>query len=713
MTATENYELPAMDEPIKMTQLFARDGLTFLLNHRQQIDPVQFSSIESIFRNKKPAGEDSVFPVLYQLKKPTLGFGRMYGSKGSLETLKRDIRGTLCRDLYHDLDISNCHPVLLVQFAKRYFDVNLPELTIIVQNRSKFLDQFPTRDEGKVFLLTLLYGGINTTGKFLTLADEIKSFNTMLMGQPIFKDLLKYCQGKVNNEAKKGIKKSLQGVFLSLILQTEERRCMMAMVEAARRQVLQVDVLSYDGIMIRKPRFTYDIVAFEDVVRELTGYNVNIVEKEQTIFDGFVPNDDEDDGNEVTPGVSLLRYVNMKKDFEATHFFYSPTNTFVTILPNGSLIHMELKHAKAVFSTEYYFKLSDKFGDNIYFFDLWLKDTTRRVIHKIDLKPSDDPFVFSLPVMFAYKDNTEPISAEHREHVETFFKDFIQMLLPEDEIRIAFIQWLAHLIQKPFENPLMAFILIGGKGCGKDTIGDFIADWIVGSTLSQNYASNQQYWDKHDVGRANRLFIKLEEASGLLNIANSSELKARITSKDMVINPKGQTPYTCSNYNRNIMTANECNPVDMTEGERRFAFASCSPRRIGDMEYWNELRATLFNSIGGQIIGEMLEHFTGLGKWPRVPPRSILADMAIDGQQTSELKFVKQRMTDGKSYPLNELYVQYLDFCAEQKLPFCKSAPALGKRFQPLIRDNILQRNENMNRHMVYSRVDVSSAILE
>ncbi len=44
----------------------------------------------------------------------------MYFAVGSLslQTLPREIRHTFANEYYHDIDISNCHPVLISQYAK-------------------------------------------------------------------------------------------------------------------------------------------------------------------------------------------------------------------------------------------------------------------------------------------------------------------------------------------------------------------------------------------------------------------------------------------------------------------------------------------------------------------------------------------------------------------------------------------------------------------
>ncbi len=60
------------------------------------------------------------------------------------------------------------------------------------------------------------------------------------------------------------------------------------------------------------------------------------------------------------------------------------------------------------------------------------------------------------------------------------------------------------MLQKPFENPKCGVILTGGKGCGKDTLGDFISQWVLGYKYAADYDSNEQ-WAPHDIDRMNKL----------------------------------------------------------------------------------------------------------------------------------------------------------------------------------------------------------------
>ena len=56
--------------------------------------------------------------VLYRMSKN--GIGRLYSVGGSLQGMHRTVRHTIGRDIYTDIDIVNCHPVILVQLCEKW-----------------------------------------------------------------------------------------------------------------------------------------------------------------------------------------------------------------------------------------------------------------------------------------------------------------------------------------------------------------------------------------------------------------------------------------------------------------------------------------------------------------------------------------------------------------------------------------------------------------
>jgi hypothetical protein len=89
--------------------------------------------------------------------------GRHFSKTTSLQGISRSVRHTLCRDLYLDIDMTNCHPVIFVSLCKTYnFDCS--DVLYYIENREKCLASLMEwtcrdRDWCKQTVLSLLNGG--------------------------------------------------------------------------------------------------------------------------------------------------------------------------------------------------------------------------------------------------------------------------------------------------------------------------------------------------------------------------------------------------------------------------------------------------------------------------------------------------------------------------------------------------------------------------
>jgi len=119
-------------------------------------------SIKCYVFYKSKASKGSV-SVRYAFTIPD--FGRVYASGKyiSMGNFPREIRATLAKDNYVDIDVNNCHPVLAVQLCDK-FSIPCDELRGYVNNREDYLkkcmEEFECeRDNAKVLFLQIMYGG--------------------------------------------------------------------------------------------------------------------------------------------------------------------------------------------------------------------------------------------------------------------------------------------------------------------------------------------------------------------------------------------------------------------------------------------------------------------------------------------------------------------------------------------------------------------------
>jgi hypothetical protein len=98
------------------------------------------------------------------------GQGRWYAVGGrSLQGFSKRVRHTLSHDecgrcFYHDIDVRNCHPVLLLQLCERHGFSGVSHLRRYVTEREECLQGVMSscgvnRDAAKELFLRLLYGG--------------------------------------------------------------------------------------------------------------------------------------------------------------------------------------------------------------------------------------------------------------------------------------------------------------------------------------------------------------------------------------------------------------------------------------------------------------------------------------------------------------------------------------------------------------------------
>ena len=670
---------------ITTTQLFSRAGMGYLWNKRAELDPGQVKILNAIYNNKKKKEVETSQSIVYKLsrsKAGQLGFGRYYSTVGGLETVEKECRGTVCREFYHDIDIVNCHPVLLEQLAKNFYNKDLPALSYYNKNREEVLANISdNRDEAKAEVIRIIYGGKNTHRQTEALANEIRNFTQFLIAKGDYANLWD-C---VKNEDNK------YGKFLSYVLQTAECSCMLAMKQSLETDGWSVDVLCYDGVMIRKREgvsYEESLRNAEAYITKKTDYEVRLVEKPMAFFE--IPAMEE----EIVKGVSLKDYNEVKTEFERNHFYHIKTDQIGELDERGEIFFMTKAHAKNYLGTKYLFKHSEKFGDHTSFIDIWMKDPARRSIHTIDFKETNDPAVFVIPLQFAYEkvQTADPDAAQK-------YLDLLDILATGEQ-KEYLLNYLAHILQKPLENPKVSLVLSGRKGCGKDTPIDIFMEHVVGFLYSKNYDSNEQFFDKHDLGRLNKFLVKLEEADPVICKKNASNLKARITASYSSFNPKGLNPFEAANYARNVFTLNGGNAFEMSD-ERRFFFLTAKVNRKGDFEYWKDIRKTLFTPSAGRAIAEMLLA-RDISKWNSFDmPASDYQKAVMEAEKTSEQDFVDS--WDGEEATVGDLFFLYKTHCSERSLPSAQNAISFGKRLLPLLRDGMIQKKKT-NASYVYTK---------
>lgn len=168
------------------------------------------------------------------------------------------------------------------------------------------------------------------------------------------------------------------------------------------------------------------------------------------------------------------------------------------------------------------------------------------------------------------------------------------------------IGYFAHLVQKPWEKPLVAPVFRGEKGTGKNALVN-----LVGSLLESHYTvtSDSRYFlGNFNSHLENTLLFVLDEAFWSGNKSAEGTLKFLITEKKILIERKGQEAYKVDNCMRVVIIGNEHWIVPASHDERRFAVFDIGDGRKKDRKFFRTMREGM-EAGGASYLLYHLQHF--------------------------------------------------------------------------------------------------------
>jgi hypothetical protein len=552
------------DEHIVKTELFDANIMEALLNQTDTFSKSDLNKLAKYKRNRKHGNQ---VEVVYHYSKgfEDIKIGRVYARGGlGLQSFPFDIRNPLLEKYYWDIDMENCHYVILNQLAEQW-NVKHEKINYYVNNRDYCLKLISDdRSVAKTVYLKVAYGG------------NIKLYNESYddQGIPVNADLsvimgiekeiepiinlcwMKYPQYHCKVKKRPNPKLSLY----ALILQDEERKCLFAMDEYMKSQNRQVDILIHDGGEVRKlpseTEFPEKLLnEAEKYITLKTGYYHRLVNK---------------------PFRHSFKHVieNTKTEFEQNHFKLMNPDRYVRIykgelqlLSKDAIVNLYINYNRG-------------------FVKSWILDPEIKTYEKLGFYPKQCPeSEYNLFNGFA----VEKLEYESDYDIKTILNQ-IMLLCGNDIATYEYLlNYIADIFQNPEQKPGVCIIMNGDQGTGKDTLWDFI-----GSLIGRNYYLTTGRAEEDVFGRFNfktsqKLLIKMEETSVKILAKNKETLKTIITSPIGNYEQKGQPTITMNSYERYVITTNDDVPIYLESTDRRYCIITTSNERIGDREYFEEL----------------------------------------------------------------------------------------------------------------------------
>jgi hypothetical protein len=271
---------------------------------------------------------------------------------------------------------------------------------------------------------------------------------------------------------------------------------------------------------------------------------------------------------------------------------------------------------------------------------LWIEDSRRRSYDGLCFRPEQPspPRFYNLWRGFAHKpaEPGEQFPQEQHDAVSAFLEHARSNVCADDA---GLYRWLigyfAHLVQRPWEKPLVALVFRGGKGVGKNALVERVGALLGGHFL---LTSNRRYLVGNFNGHLeNCLLFALDEAFWSGDKQAEGQLKDLITGGHHVIERKGQETFKVENRTRIVIIGNEDWLVPASHDERRFAVFGVGDGRKQDTKFFERMRFAM-EAGGYRLLLRYLLDFDLAGIDVNVAP----ATAGLLDQKHSSLEPVKQ-----------------------------------------------------------------------
>lgn len=700
LEALKYTEYINLNNALKILQNW-NDILSKLPEKRRQKIMEQQKTFDPLIHLKKICKEkNEIVYTTYNFSKSLQNYGRLFAQNTSLQGLPREIRNALAFGKYYDIDMKNAHPTLLSQ----YCNANGIKCEIVdeyVKDRDTILssickDNRITRDEAKQTLLSILNGGKceKVVSPFI---DKFKNEIKLIHKQICLLNPEEYKKVKTRKEYNQ------EGSMMNILLCKLEHNVLMHSVQYMKSIGFNVDVLVFDGFMVRKEdiQITKEILQdLQKYVKEKTNYDMTFEEKSLNHL--------IDLSQYIEPLIDdkpVVSYFKDKEEFEKTHMKILHSLMYITLLDDGTMdlqteekIKGSYKHLKSTILNE-----KGKI-EKVSFIQMWITDEHIRLYRRMVFVPS--------PKSYDKKDyNTwREFLQEEKQLPKNFdvntneyilkYKEFISYLFNGVQEYIKYYDaWCANIIQNPSNRSCICLVLYSLlEGVGKN-----MSTKTLEKCIGENYVTyvtdvSNQLFGKHSSAELNKLLVILNEVKGKDTYANTDLFKTRITDDKREVELKGKDTMLINNYSSYILNTNNINAVNAGDKDRRFCVIPCVNKKIDDKKYFDDYEKNINNNPEAiRCIYEYLKTYD----IEKVVPHKIFAEARPKSDLYRELQecnrekewdFLEKIVLENEDtaeyiVTMDNMWVKFKNFCVNNNYDISKLP---SKRFHYLFSQNIV-----------------------
>jgi hypothetical protein len=150
------------------------------------------------------------------------------------------------------------------------------------------------------------------------------------------------------------------------------------------------------------------------------------------------------------------------------------------------------------------------------------------------------------------------------------------------------LDWIANIVQRPWQKSQVAIMLYGKQGCGKGIIFDWLRNYVLGPKHTfQTADPENDLFSKFSQGLVNVSLVQVDEVKNLHEHAD--KIKDAITNRTVKLEKKNKDPVTLDAFANIIFTSNNENALKIPGDDRRMVLFRCSSVFKGNKQYFDDL----------------------------------------------------------------------------------------------------------------------------
>lgn len=616
---------------IYQTEKFNANKLHFLIKN----NPYDLSSDD--IKKLKSFLDNSTNGIIKQQYKKSAS-GRLFAchSSVSLQSMKSEIRNTICNDYYYDLDIVNCMPSILKHLCDLH-DIECDVLTSYVNNRDSTLKNHNIKKQN----INMIICSNNLTAQYNTylntFQEEIKNIKSLLIRElneefETFKEqtkkednltskfiinLIYKLEYNIINTVYKYLDKPEDAVFMfDGLLVPKDKDVNITKLIRYIKQKLNIDIKfkikemnGYDFNNKKIPVYQYPSYEYFPDYRNFINKDLKLETIKKWIDNCLVLFDN--DGIQCFAYKKLVKYKRKKdnKIVKKPSFVVAKYSDIIKTLEFYCRVENPNYNPDKESDT-----LSEKFENLKYinykkpYFSECIKELRRKgeikTVIAIDFMPNlrknldDLDDVFNTFIEYPFdndtykpKENIDFTKSKLYNHLQTqFFND------DEGEMN-HFLDHIADMIQDPQNIKGIAHLFISKQGCGKGTLAHFM-NRLLGESNNIILENPKTYFDTNfNISSTNKILKIFEELEiGGSAYKNYNLLKGEITNPKERVEPKGINAYHVSHCARYwFFTNHEFGTLYIEPDDRRYTIHHIKQTYANNYEYFKEILKEINN----------------------------------------------------------------------------------------------------------------------